>query len=54
MAINFTYEASELQVVQNVRTGNWYVLDLNEGDVVSKPFATEAQAEAEMLSWLSN
>jgi len=54
MAINFTYEANELQVVQNNQTGSWFVFDLNEGDVISKPFATEAQAEVELASWLDN
>lgn len=54
MAINFTYEASDLTVVHHTQSGNWFVFDLNEGDVISKPFTTEAKAEAERLSWLSD
>jgi hypothetical protein len=54
MAMTFTYETKDLKIVQNYRTEQWFVFDLNEGDVISKGFTTEEQAYAEMLTWLTN
>ena len=53
MAMNFTYKPNDLKVVQHTQTGQWFVFDLNEGDVVSKPFATAHDAEVEMDSLLT-
>ena len=53
MAITFNYDATELKVVQNTQTGAWFVFDLNEGDVVSRPFANSHDAHCEMLSLLA-
>ena len=54
MPMTFTFEPAALKVVQHVNTEHWFVLDLNEGDVISKPFATAEQAEAEMAILLIN
>jgi hypothetical protein len=53
MPMTFTLEPADLKVVQHVNTEQWFVLDLNEGDVISKPFATLEQAEAEMAILLT-
>ena len=52
MPMNSNYEPTDLKVVHNDCTDEWFVFDINEGDVVSDPFATAAQAEAEMAYWL--
>ena len=54
MAMNFIYESNDLKVVQHWQSEEWFVLDLNEGDVISKPFATREQAETEMELMIDN
>jgi hypothetical protein len=54
MPMTFTFEPADLKVVQHVNTELWFVLDLNEGDVISKPFPSLEQAEAEMAILLTN
>ena len=53
MAISFTYDASDLKVVQNVNSLEWFVFDLNEGDVISDGFVSADAAQVELESWLA-
>lgn len=53
MPMNVQFAANDLTVVQDKYSLSFYVFDIAVGDVISKAYATQAQANQALLQLIS-